>query len=74
VLEVEGYERESQDLAGVKRQMESALSALQDEKYEMDNEVEKQKQALNDKDRMMEVLQKDYEYAKDREAVLMGDR
>jgi len=73
-LEVEGYERESQDLAGVKRQMESALSALQDEKYEMDNEVEKQKQALNDKDRMMEVLQKDYEYAKDREAVLMGDR
>ena len=74
MLEVEGYERESQDLAGVKRQMESALSALQDEKYEMDNEVEKQKQALNDKDRMMEVLQKDYEYAKDREAVLMGDR
>lgn len=40
----------------------------------MDNEVEKQKSLLNDKDREMDMLQKDYELAKDKEAVLMGDR
>ncbi|WAR25693.1 CC146-like protein [Mya arenaria] len=74
------YEKEQEkmenlkDMVAQKRNVENKLRGLEEEKYDMDNEVEKQKQALNDKDREMEVLQKDYEYAKDREAVLMGDR
>lgn len=67
-------EKEYQDLLNVKKQVEGKLRSLEEEKFDMDNEVEKHKAVLNEKDREMEVLQKDYEYAKDREAVLMGDR
>ncbi|XP_052779091.1 coiled-coil domain-containing protein 146-like [Mya arenaria] len=74
VTQLQEYEKEFQDMVAQKRNVENKLRGLEEEKYDMDNEVEKQKQALNDKDREMEVLQKDYEYAKDREAVLMGDR
>lgn len=67
-------EKEYQDLLAQKRNIETKLHSLEEEKYEMDNEVEKQKSLLNDKDREMDMLQKDYELAKDKEAVLMGDR
>ena len=67
-------EKEHLDLMNSQKQVEAKLQSLQEEKFDMDNEVEKNKSVLNEKDREMEVLQKDYEYAKDREAVLMGDR
>ena len=67
-------EKEHLDLLNSQKQVEAKLQSLQEEKFDMDNEVEKHKSVLNEKDREMEVLQKDYEYAKDREAVLMGDR
>lgn len=67
-------ETEYQDLLAEKKNIENKLRQLEEEKFDMDNDVEKQKASLNEKDREMEHLQKDYEYAKDREAVLMGDR
>lgn len=67
-------DKEYQDLIAQKKNIEHKLQQLEEEKYDMDNDVEKQKSHLNEKDREMEVLQKDFEYAKDREAVLMGDR
>ena len=67
-------EKDYQDLLANKKQVEDKLQSLEEEKYDMDNEVEKHKSVLNEKDREMEVLQKDYEYAKERETVLMGDR
>lgn len=67
-------EKEHLDLMNSQKQVEAKLQSLQEEKFDMDNEVEKNKSVLNEKDREMEVLQKDYEYAKEREAVLMGDR
>jgi hypothetical protein len=47
---------------------------LEEGKFDMDNDIEKQKSHLNKKDREMEVLQKHFKYAKDREAVLMAER
>jgi len=67
-------EKEYQDLAAQKKATEGKYHNLEDEKFDMDREVDKQRSLLNEKDREMEVLQKDYEYAKDKEAVLMGDR
>ena len=74
LTQLSDMEKEYQDLLASQKQVESKLRGLEEEKYDMDNEVEKHKSVLNEKDREMEVLQKDYEYAKDREAVLMGDR
>ncbi|KAL4226619.1 hypothetical protein ACF0H5_014602 [Mactra antiquata] len=67
-------EAEYQELLTEKKNIENKFRQLGEEKFDMDNDVEKQKASLNEKDREMEHLQKDYEYAKDREAVLMGDR
>ena len=72
--QLEDMEKEYQDLLANQKQVEAKLRGLEEEKFDMDNEVEKHKSVLNEKDREMEVLQKDFEYAKDREAVLMGDR
>ena len=47
---------------------------LNQEKYELDREVDKQANKLGEKEADYQVLMKDYEYAKEREAVLMGDR
>lgn len=67
-------EKEYQDSLAQKRNIETKLHSLEEEKYEMDNEVEKQRSLLNNREREMDVLQKDYELAKEKEAVLMGDR
>ena len=67
-------EKEYSDLTAQKKIFEQKFQGLEEEKFDMNNNLEKQKSAVNEKDRAMEVLQKDYEYAKDREAVLMGDR
>lgn len=72
--ELEDKDKEYQDLMAQKRNIETKLRSLEEEKYETDNEVEKQRSMFNDKDREMDMLQKDYELAKEKEAVLMGDR
>jgi len=72
--ELEDKDKEYQDLMAHKKNIQSKLTSLEEEKYEMDNEVEKQRSSYNDKDREMDMLQKDYELAKEKEAVLMGDR
>ena len=63
-----------QELVQQKKAVEAKFKHLEEEKFDMNNDVEKQKSLVNEKDREMEQLQKEYEYAKDREAVLMGDR
>ncbi|KAL3853073.1 hypothetical protein ACJMK2_016653 [Sinanodonta woodiana] len=67
-------ENEYQELLEHKIQLEQKFSELEDEKNEMDIEVEKQRTVLGEKDRELELLQKDFEYAKDREGVLTGDK
>ena len=47
---------------------------LEDEKYELDNLADKQAALLAEEEVSYRILMKDYEYAKDREAILMGDR
>ena len=49
-------------------------TALDDEKTALSTELEKKLGVLHDREREHHVLSKDYNYAKDREAVLMGDR
>ena len=44
------------------------------EKLDLDREVDKQAARLGEKESEYQVLMKDYEYAKEKEAVLMGDR
>ena len=52
----------------------SKHGVLDEEKYETEQELKKQQAILNQKERELNDLMKDYEYAKDREAVLNGDR
>ena len=47
---------------------------LNSEKFELDREVDKQQAKLGNRESDFEALLKDYEYAKEREAMLMGDR
>ena len=54
--------------------LKSKQTDLEEEKFELDTEVDKQASTLGDKERDYQTLMKDYEYAKEREAVLMGDR
>ena len=54
--------------------MQQKQTALEEEKFELDTEVDKSSGTVSDKEREYQVLMKDYEYAREREAVLMGDR
>ena len=54
--------------------LQQKQTALEEEKFELDTEVDKSSGTVSDKEREYQVLMKDYEYAREREAVLMGDR
>ena len=56
------------------RSIQCKQTQLEAEKFDLDAEVDKQASTLNDRESEYQVLMKDYEYAKEREAVLMGDR
>ena len=62
------------DLTAQFKQLQTKQTSLEEEKFELDTEVDKQSGGLNDREREYQGLMKDYEYAKEREAVLMGDR
>ncbi len=55
-------------------QLQNKQTSLEEEKFELDTEVDKQSAGLNEREREYQSLMKDYDYAKEREAVLMGDR
>ena len=71
IKEVDGELRE---LTTSLKTLTSKQSNLEEEKFELDGDVDKQSAKLHDKEADYQVLMKDYEYAKEREAVLMGDR
>ena len=54
--------------------LQKKQTGLEEEKFELDTDVDKSSGAVSDKEREYQVLMKDYEYAREREAVLMGDR
>ncbi|XP_046358151.2 coiled-coil domain-containing protein 146-like isoform X1 [Haliotis rufescens] len=54
--------------------LETKRRKLEDEKLEFDSELEEQRSILNERERELDLLQKDYEHAKEREAMLLGDR
>lgn len=62
------------DLTDEKQKLLSKQGQLDEEKFDLDREVDKQASTLSDKEREYQTLMKDFEYAKEREAVLMGDR
>lgn len=69
--EVEVQLRELLDnLQRAQRQQEQ----LSDDKFELDTEVDQQAGRLAQAEESYQALMKDFEYAKDKEAVLMGDR
>lgn len=65
---------EYKELANVATQVENRRRALEEEKMEADEELDRQRSMLDEKTRELDMLTKDYELAKEREAVLMGDR
>ncbi|XP_025107839.1 coiled-coil domain-containing protein 146-like isoform X3 [Pomacea canaliculata] len=73
-LQLQQQESEYQELAESMRQLESRRKLLEEEKLEADTELEKQRVLLDQRTRELEMLTKDFELAKEREAVLMGDR
>ena len=67
-------DNELEDLSEMLKQLQLKQHELEDEKYELDNHADRQGSLLGDDEAKYQILMKDYEYAKDREAVLMGDR
>lgn len=50
------------------------MGDVDNEKYDLDQQVDSRSSSLQLRDQEYQTLLKDYEYAKEREAVLMGDR
>ena len=67
-------DKEYRELTDELARNKSKQTDLEEEKFELDAEVDKQASSLAEKERDYQTLMKDYEYAKEREAVLMGDR
>lgn len=65
---------EYKELAEAAKQVENRRRALEEEKMEADEELDKQRSVLDERTKELDMLTKDYELAKEREAVLMGDR
>lgn len=54
--------------------LEKKHNEMDEERYEITNELKKQQDLLTQRERELAELMKDYEYAKDKEAVLNADR
>ncbi|XP_076468743.1 coiled-coil domain-containing protein 146-like [Babylonia areolata] len=65
---------EYKELADAAKQVETRRRTLEEEKMEADGELDKQRSLLDQRTRELDMLTKDYELAKEREAVLLGDR
>ena len=56
------------------QELETKRQKLEQEKYSHDGELDKQRAVFDEKERDFDSLMKEYEFAKEREAVLYGDR
>lgn len=65
---------ELRDLTADLQNLMNKQNQLEEEKFELDADVDRQGSKVSTKEAEYQVLMKDYEYAKEREAVLMGDR
>jgi predicted nucleic acid-binding Zn-ribbon protein len=66
--------RQHHELTDELARLQFKFSQLEDEKFALDTSVDKQTDKLAERETEYQVLMKDYEYAKEREAVLMGDK
>ncbi len=67
-------ESERRGLVETVQKLQQKEETLNTEKFDLEMEVDQQSGKLSDAEHKYQILMKDYEYAKDREAVLMGDR
>ena len=56
------------------RKLQHTLNDLQTEQFALKNKTDHENDKLAKRETEYQVLMKDYEYAKEREAVLMGDK
>lgn len=54
--------------------LETQRQTLEAEKYSADAELDKQRMALDEKQRAYDALMREHEYAREKEAQLMGDK
>ena len=54
--------------------LETQRKSLEEEKYSADTELDKQRMALDEKQRAYDALMREHEYAREKEAQLMGDK
>ena len=54
--------------------LQSRQSSLEEEKFQLDKEMDRKSARFQEQEREFQIKLKDHEYAKEREAVLMGDR
>lgn len=77
-LEVENQrleqDQEYKNLVEAVKAMENRRRALEEEKMEAEAELDRQRSLLDQRSRELDMLTKDFELAKEKEAVLMGDR
>lgn len=65
---------EYQEALEMVQTLEKKHNEMDEERYEITNELKKQQDLLTQRERELAELMKDYEYAKDKEAVLNADR
>ena len=71
---IKEQQAEYDDLMNEFKELQRRQERLNSEKYDLEREVDGQSSKLGGRESEYQVLLRDYEYAKEREAVLMGDR
>ena len=67
-------EVELKGLTDLLRKMQSKLESSTDEKLTINSELDKKMSSLHAREHEYHILMKDFEYAKEREAILLGDK
>ncbi len=62
------------ELTEMLRKMQMKLESLSEEKMGISNDLDKKMSSVQDREREYHILMKDFEYAKEREAMLLGDK
>ena len=65
---------EFKELVANLKNLEEKHRSLVEDKFSADNELDKQRSIGLEREREYDLLMKEYEYAKEKEAVLMGDK
>lgn len=71
---MEALDEENQTVLAEMKVIEAKKVKIKEEKKEVEDELDVQRHALEGKERELEKLMKDFDFEKDREAVLLGDR